>query len=257
MKKKSEERSSIVTHPKPLTLRCDYREDDFELWPRPSELQLSQLAAQLMRSEKTDPKQLVEDAWALYWESCRVIKQDYRKTKVFLDDEEAWRDADYEERIGEPLPVPKCYPVSFRDVELLLLPKLKGRTAERARIMRDFLVEDYVRSRERALSDEEGTRTEVFTPEQRERLREEDKEELDSLFGQLRAMSFDARYYSVFAAHFLDWHRRRDGFIKSMVRSNSAKQRWVARRKNKKDKTGARPNLTALKEILAPEKKPS
>jgi hypothetical protein len=46
-----------------LVIRYDYREQDFEQWPRPSELELARLAAQLARTEKIDPKQLVAEAW--------------------------------------------------------------------------------------------------------------------------------------------------------------------------------------------------
>jgi len=49
-----------------LILTCDHRDAPFEHWPRPTELQLAELAARLACTEKIDPKQLVAEAWRLY-----------------------------------------------------------------------------------------------------------------------------------------------------------------------------------------------
>ena len=239
---------------RPIKLRCDYREDDFEYWPRPTELQLAQLAAGLARTEKIEPRQLVAEAWALYWESCRVIKTDYKEVNDFLEHEAQGHEADEDdwEEGHERFAFPKRYPASFKEVELLLLPKLKGRMADRARIMRDFMFEDYVRSRRARMRDETGAEPKPFTPEELARMREESKAELDDLFGQLRSLTFNARHYERFAHYFLDWYEQRYGFIKRMVRAASARRGWEKRKNNKTAKTGARPKHEVLREILDP-----
>ena len=124
-----------------LVIRYHYREHDFEHWPRPSELDLARLAAQLARGEKVEPKQLVAEAWELYWESCRTIQADHRKIDAYFAREaEMEQELDWPEPEAiEPLPAPKKFPVTHRQVEALLLPKLKGRTAERAGLIREYI----------------------------------------------------------------------------------------------------------------------
>jgi hypothetical protein len=68
-----------------LILRCDYREEDFNHWPRPSELDLAHLAARLAGSTKGEPKPLAARAWKLYWECCKLIQEDYRKVQPQLE----------------------------------------------------------------------------------------------------------------------------------------------------------------------------
>jgi hypothetical protein len=75
---------------KGLVLRCDHRELDFEYWPRPSELELAHLAARLARTSPIDPKQLVKEAWSIYWESCQKIKKDYLEVELPLREMEAF-----------------------------------------------------------------------------------------------------------------------------------------------------------------------
>ena len=48
---------------KGIVLSTDHRDQSFEYWPRPSELELAHLAARLARTEKIDSKQLVKEAW--------------------------------------------------------------------------------------------------------------------------------------------------------------------------------------------------
>lgn len=131
-----------------LVIRYDYREQDFEHWPRPSELELARLAAQLARTEKIDPKQLVAEAWELYWESCRTIQTDHGKVEAYFA-----REAELERELNWPetetaaaVPMPKKFPVNHRQVEALLLPKQKGRTAERAALIREFIFSQLART---------------------------------------------------------------------------------------------------------------
>ena len=236
-----------------IKLRCDHREEEqLEYWPRPSELQLAELAARLARTTVVDPRQLVAEAWALYWESCRVIREDHKHVTTFFENEGRWQDLpDDEVKRPEPsLPVPKHYPVSYRDAELLLLPKLKGRTANRARVMRDFLFADYVRSKMAEMTPVVGKSIVSPTGEQLSQLREEFKEEVPGLFAELRRMTFDRGYFAAFAQQFLTWYWRRDGIIKSMVREDSARRSWEKRRQEKKARTGARPKFGILRQIV-------
>jgi hypothetical protein len=241
-----------------MNIECDYRKDDLECWPRPSELELARLAAQLARTEKIEPQQLVKEAWALYWESCRTLKEDDRKVEEYFKQIEAADDHQYDgpdAEEAEPVPMPKKFPVTYQKVEMLLLPKLKGRTADRAKIMREFLFVDYVRSQHSGMKGNDGAGIVKLTQVELDRLREQSEEERASLFGQLRTMTFNANEYALFAQYFLAWHRQSAGFIKSMVRANSARKRWSERRKQHQTKIGARPKLAALKEIMDPARK--
>lgn len=243
-----------------MNISTDYRQEDFQYWPRPTELELARLAAQLARTQKIDPVQLVKEAWALYWESCRMLKADDRMVEDYFKAIEGEDDHqyDYPDEADAPTwPVPKKYPVAYREVEMLLLPKLKGRTAERAKIMRDFVFVDYVRSKHAGLKTADGMGMMKFNSEDLERLRKESEDECAEVFQYLRAKKFDAREYDAFAHYFLTWYRQRSGYLKSLVRSESARKRWAERRKRHQAKTGARPNRAALKEILASSKKPA
>lgn len=238
-----------------IKLRCDYREEaEFEYWPRPTELQLAELAARLARTPVIDPKQLVGEAWAIYRESCRVLHEDQKHVTEFFENEGRWEPAG-ENAGGKPpeglqWPVPKRYPVSYKEAELLLLPKLKGRTAERARAMRDYLFADYVRSKMAQVQSPDGRSNVSPTGEQLKQLQEEFKEVAPGLFGELRQMTFDKGYFAAFAEEFLTWYRRREGIIKSMVRADSARRGWEKRRQEKKARTGARPKFGVLRQIM-------
>src|SRR3974390_1835547 len=110
-----------------IVVSSDHRDVGFEYWPRPSELELAHLAARLARTGTIDAKQLVGEAWNIYWESCRKIKEDYLQVDKGLRAMEAL-EGDLDDVPDEEggLPQPEKYPVSFQEMELLLLPKLKG-----------------------------------------------------------------------------------------------------------------------------------
>lgn len=253
MKKKPVQPPAAAAASSEIKVRCDHREEkQLEYWPRPTELQLAELAARLARTPVIDPKQLVGEAWAIYWESCRVIREDHKQVTEFFEHEGRWQDLPDAEA-GRPvpsLPVPKRYPVSYKEAELLLLPKLKGRTAERARVMRDFLFADYVRGKMAEGQSPDGRARISPTGEQLKQLQEEFKEAVPGLFGELRRMTFDKGYFAAFAEEFLTWYRRRDGIIKSMVRADSARRGWQKRRREKKARTGARPKFGVLRQIM-------
>jgi len=120
-----------------LVVTSDHRNEIFEYWPRPTEIQLAELAARLARSEKIDPKQLVDEAWSIYWASCEKIKVDYHEVERRIQEMESFdNDLLYED---EHLAMPGKFPITFQEMELLLLPKLKGRTAERASLFREYI----------------------------------------------------------------------------------------------------------------------
>lgn len=203
-----------------IKLRCDHREEEqFEYWPPPTELQLAELAARLARMPVIDPKQLVGEAWAIYWESCRVIREDHKHVTQFFESEGRWGYLADDEPVCQALslPVPKGYPVSDREAEILLLPKFKGRTAERARVMRDFIFADYVRSKMAETTPSGGKSMVSPTGEQLSRLQAEFKEEVPGLFAELRRMTFEKEYFARFAEEFPTWYRRRELFMKSMA----------------------------------------
>jgi hypothetical protein len=106
------------------------------------------------------------------------------------------------------------------------------------------------------MHDADGAGILKMTQAQLDQLRAQSEEERASLFAQLRAMTFDKAYYALFADHFLGWYRQRTGFIKSLVRSKSARKRWAKRRKQGKAKTGPRPNRVALRQVLGSPTRP-
>ena len=207
-----------------LVLKCDYRESDFEHWPRPTELQLARLAAQLARTKRIKPQQLVQEAWELYWASCRKIQADYRDQEACFEHErqaEASSD-DWDQPPQPAVPQPKKYPVTFREMEKLLLPKQKGRTAERASLIREYIFAQLVgrcfvvRPQFAPVSYWE------LEPDVLEKLRQQLKEEVTRQFEQFRKNVYSAEAYTRLAASFLEWHRR---YI-AAKKAAAARKRW-------------------------------
>ena len=243
-----------------MKITNNYRQQDFQHWPRPSELNLARLAAQLARTEKIDPQQLVKEAWALYWESCRTLKEDDRMVEEYFKRLEGGDDRQYdcpEESGTQPIPTPKKYPVSYKEVEMLLLPKLKGRTGTRASVFREYAFAQIlagsfvIRGGFRVLSYWD------FQPEVLKELREKHGGMVAERLGLWRKSVYDENAYTKFAGSFLSWFSRWNERHNSEVRAANAKKGWDKRRKRHQAKTGARPNRAALKEILAPSKKPA
>jgi hypothetical protein len=206
-------------------LKCDYREDELEIWPRPSGVELATLAARLARSGRESPKQLVDRAWELYWESCRKLQADYRAMEAYhaemarLDEEPDGAEA------GLPaarVPVPKKYPLKPRQVETLLLPKQKGRTAERASLIREYffcqLVSHCLLLRPKVkIACYWELEAEVL-----EKLREQLRGQVVQHFERYQKTVFTAEAYAKFAVPFLTWHRR---YI-ARKKSAAARKRW-------------------------------
>jgi hypothetical protein len=229
-----------------LILKCDYREAEFEHWPRPEPLQLAQLAAQLAHPGKDNPQELIQSAWALYWEGCRQLKEDYQQVEALLARMEEW---EAQAEVVEPAPTfaqPKQYPVTFQEVELLLLPHLKGRTAERARLFRTYI-------RERAVSPSymEGSTKDRRSRLVGGRLPAPTPDEEAAIFGRWRRGRYNEEQYVGFAEDFLRWFHRHADQQTRAVKAANARRGWEKRRKEKKDKLGARPKLKALRAVLA------
>lgn len=207
-----------------LTAVSDYRDGDLEFWPRPTEWQLAQLAAQLARSDKLDAKQLIHDAWEIYLEGCRKIQNDHRAQKAWHE-HESDTDVALDEWVHQPrsaVPQPKKYPVTFREIETLLLPKQTGRTANRAHLIREYFLSEclgtclVLRPKPHPLTYWELDATAL------NELREHFSGQVDAKFGHYRAQFFDDDAYVRFADSFLKWHRR---YI-TEKRSAAARTRW-------------------------------
>jgi hypothetical protein len=232
-----------------LVLSADHRNHPFEYWPRPSELELAHLAARLARAGSFDPKELVKDAWALYWESCRRIQEDHLQVTRYFEEEgsepglEAW----------ELLPRPKGFPVRFAEMERLLLPGLKGRTAERAALLREFAFADLM---QQCMAYINGKFCPVpywkLEGDELEALKQRFKDATTERFAKFRTSIYDAAAYDVFATGFLAWHARWTRRRNSEAKAANARKGWAKRQKAKKAKTGARPKYAALREILEP-----
>jgi hypothetical protein len=211
-----------------LVIRYDYREQDFEHWPRPSELELARLAAQLARTENIDPKQLVAEAWELYWESCRTIQTDHRKVDAYFA-----REAELERELNWPepepaaaVPMPKKFPVNHRQVEVLLLPKQKGRTADRAALIREYIFSQLTRTCLVLRPKLVAVSYWEMEADLQAQLRQKLKDEIDRHFETLRKTAYDAAAYHRFAVPFLAWHRR---FI-AAKKAAAARARWAKRK---------------------------
>ena len=205
-----------------LTLTQDYHSHEFEYWPRPTEIELAQLAAQLARGETIPPQQLIQDAWNLYWESCRRLKQDHEAVKRYFEAEDKF-DATLSEDLdhpAKPIPQPKTFPIKFRKIELLLLPELKGKTAKRRKIFREFFFHQLARLRD-AKAGQSGSFLYTHEPT---------KPEVNREYARKRKSIFDAGTYHSFAAEFLDWYRPSKAFKLSCVRAEAARRRWQIRR---------------------------
>jgi hypothetical protein len=217
-----------------LVLKCDYRQEDFACWPRPSELELATLAARLARSGKLDAKQLVTQAWELYWESCRQLKADYQETEKYHENMAREEDAESDDDvIGLPkwVPVPKRYPMTYRDLEALLLPKRKGRTAERAGLLREYIFSQLVRHCIVLRPKIHVAGYWELPAERLELLREHLRDEVARYFEKYRKTVYDAGAYARFAVPFLTWHQQ---FIASK-KSAAARKRW-SKKKDKQKK---------------------
>lgn len=243
-------------------IKCsaDHRDEDFEYWPRPSELELTRWAVQLARTGKMDPRQLVEEAWALYWESCRKIQQDHRAQQAFFENE-GWDDhadeIEYYEQAS--LPIPPKYPVTFQEMELLLLPKLKGRTAARATVFREYFFASLMGWNCPGLNkNPTSSYWNCPVPElDQTRNKESIKNEVARIFAKWRKTMFDAQAYTAFATKFLRWYREWNAIRNSEVKAINALKGWEKRRRHDKARTGPRPNRAAKKIILDSLKKPS
>lgn len=210
-----------------LVLRYDYREQDFEHWPRPSELELARLGAQLARTEKIDPKQLVAEAWGLYWESCRTLQADHRKVAAYFAQEaELERQLDWPE--PEPvaaIPMPKKFPVNYRQVEVLLLPKQRGRTADRAGLIREYIFFQLTRTCLVVRPQLAAVSYWEMAADFQAQLRQKLKDEIDRRFEKLRQTAYDAEAYHRFAVPFLEWHR----CSLAAKKAAAARTRWAKR----------------------------
>ena len=241
-----------------IVLSTDHRDQSFEYWPRPSELELAHLAARLARTGAFDPKQLVKEAWDLYRESCRKIQADHREVGKMMEAVEAHNDELWIEEHGG-LPQPDKFPVTFPEMDRLLLPKLRGRTGERAAVFREYVFSKMmdgafvVRGGIRAVSYWD------FRPNDLDPLREKCQKDVATKFGELRKSLYDAEAYGRFATAFLTWYRRWTDVKKSEVKSANARKGWEKRQEQKTAKMGARPKKEELMEILEgpPPKNPS
>jgi len=249
MKKSNSAQKSAETPAKAgIIITSDHRNESFEYWPRPTEIQLAELAARLARSEKIDPKQLVDEAWSIYWASCEKIKADYQDVEQrILEIENSYDDAALN---GDQLPAPKGFPLTFQAMELLLLPRLKGRTAERAALFREYIYANLVGWNCAGLS---RNPTPSYWNESAvvlDTMRAKCRNEVARVFSQWRSAKYDAQQYAAFSARFLRWYGEWSLLRRREAKSANAQKGWEKRRKSGKDKVAPRPKLAALKEIL-------
>jgi len=201
-----------------LKFSADHRDHDFEYWPRPTEVELTRWAVQLARTGKTEPRQLVEKAWELYWESCRKIREDYLSVKEYFAREEReiyGADEDAYDDEKPAIPQPEAFPITFKKVQLLLLPEMEGRPAMRAaRFCEYFGVQlafqkDADQGINNILPSTNPTKNEVARE-----------------FARWRRTVFDEAEYLRFATAFLNWHYFRKAADDDFKRRVGAMVRW-------------------------------
>lgn len=242
-------RVGAISARKGVEVNSDHRKESFEYWPRPSELDLAHLAARLARTEKIDPKQLVKEAWEVYRESCRQIQEDHFEVERMLQAQQTQDDERWSEEQSS-IPEPPQFPVTFHEMERLLLPKLKGRTGARATVFREYILAELLgrcfafRPEFRAISYWE------FEPDDLAKLRDMLRDDVAKKYGELRKSEYDAKTYGPFATSFLAWYGRWTGHRKSQAKAVNARKGWEKRRALEAAKTGARPKMDELREIL-------
>jgi hypothetical protein len=194
---------------------------------------------------------LVKEAWNIYWESCHKIKEDYLEVELPLTEMEEF-DSRPDRLLKDQceLPQPKNFPVTFQEMELLLLPKLKGRTAGRAALIREFifaLIVDQSR-----LSSEKGSSLSYWScrPQDLADMRKTAQDLVAEEFGEFRRRVYDAQAYSEFGGAFLSWYSRWARLRNSQVRAANALKGWEKRPRAKTARRAARRKTEAFKEAL-------
>lgn len=244
---------------KPSKISVDYREEPVERWPLPSELELARLAVGLARTEVIDAQKLVEEAWVIYWHSCHRIKSTHRLRREGAKNREMVESMP--EEIHYPLkpelPAPKKYPVTFLELERLLLPRLKGRTAERAALFREYFFASLVGWNCKDLSKEPGNTYWNCPAHELDEIRNKDsiKDEVARTYAKWRNTTFDGITFVAFTSKFLRWYNEWNRIRNSEAKALNAMKGWEKRRELAKTKTGAQPNKAALREILMAQAK--
>ena len=95
----------------------------------PTALQLTTLASRLARTGKEKPEDLAQRA-ILLWIKCHEERIAFLRS---MDPE--WIDTC---RAELDIPIPKKFPITYDEFMMVMLPKLKGRTGERAAIFREY-----------------------------------------------------------------------------------------------------------------------
>jgi hypothetical protein len=138
-------------------------------------------------------------------------------------------------------------------MEKLLLPRLKGRTAERAALFREFAFAELM-GQSTAIIDGKFCPISYWEldADDLEGLRNRFKDTISERFGKFRTSTYDAPGYARFATRFFQRHRKWTKRRNSEAKAANARKGWEKRRKAKKTKTGAKPKVAELKEILDP-----
>ena len=212
-----------------------------------SALELAGLAARLTRTGTTDPKQLVREAWTLYSESCRKIQEE----QLEMERRERAIDAEWCAEM-HTLPAPGKYPVTFHEMERLLLPKLTGRTGPRASVFREYIMAELLKGCVRIRPPVGPVSYWDFEPDVLDELREKFRDDIVKRLGELRKSVYDAKAYAAFATSFLAWYRQWTRHRNSEAKAANARKGWDKRRKARTAKLKARPKWSRIK--AEPEK---
>ncbi len=182
----------------------------------PTTAQLASLAATLAKNTTLSSKQLVNQALEI-WEAARELLSRPNSTQEVSE--------------SRRLPTPKGYPITLDNFLNLMVPKLKGRTGDRAALFRQYLKyrlrnpthPPFVRAYERHVP-VKGTTFDCLNPritpptmgvlmgfsaEKPDTLPEPTKDDVDNRVASWQATPIpDAPSYYYHARYFLDWYER-------------------------------------------------
>jgi hypothetical protein len=157
----------------------------------PTAQQLATLAATLARQSNKNSDKLCSEAmnlWATaheYMVLQRLCDKDWQVEKARMD----------ANRI-EPAQ-PKSYPITRDDFCRLVLPKLNGRTGERASIIRIWL--SHALTMDRWMVTDQKKPVSEFAPT---------KDEVDDAFAEMQSKPMDYPTYRFRAYNFLEWYQK-------------------------------------------------
>jgi hypothetical protein len=149
--------SHLMTEPKqqntPDSILPSLPTPDGILQSLPTPEQLATLAATLARNPADEDFRLLLRALEL-WQGAEMVLRAERETQLRRN-QPAYMQAYLEQAVLGPLPTPKRYPVTRDEFARLMLPHKKGRTADLATALKDYIRADIRKEKARDATPDE------------------------------------------------------------------------------------------------------